>query len=233
MWPVFKWLVFLYFATLLVFDRVVYNLLALLIVSLAFASLTVYRPRWDTEVKTLALVLLANLLLAAPNLILARDGLISLENPLRMLLMIPLILAVKGCGLPARFICSGLAIGMLIASIIISWQYYIEDVVRPGGHYNPILFGQIAMSAFAVLLAGCLVFRDRMSILYFISLLASFYCVVLSGTLGALLAVGPIIIVLLWWKWRSGNLKNIWLSRWTILLPVIVLLLGACYDSLS
>lgn len=236
MWPGFRWLVFLFFATLLIFDRVVYILLALLMVSLAFASMYIYRSRWDVEIRVLSMVLLANLLLAVPNLVLARDGMLSLENPLRMLFMIPLILAVKRCGLQARFICDGLAIGMLGASTIVSWQYFIQEVDRPGTHYNPLLFSEIAMSGFAILLAACLVSRDRVSLLvsqnhvpllYLISLIASLYSVVLSGSRGTLVAVGPIIIFLLYWWWRAGTLKYFLTSRRAFLLPVILLFLGA------
>jgi O-antigen ligase len=222
----FKWLIFLFFATILVFDRAVYNLIALLIVSLAFISIYIYRPRWDKEIQILSLVLLLNLLLALPNLLLARDGLLSLENPVRMLLMIPLILTAQRLGIAARFICMGLAIGVLVASIMISWQYYIEGMTRPGGHYNPILFSEIAMSAFAILLAAFLVFQDRMCKLYLVALLASLYCVVLSGSRGPMLAILPIIVFLVWWMWRSDSGKAIWSSHRTILFPSILLFLG-------
>jgi O-antigen ligase len=222
----FKWLVFLFFATILVFDRAVYNLISLLIVGLAFTSIYIYRPCWDKQVQILSLVLVANLLLAVPNLVMARDGLLSLENPVRMLLMIPLILTVKRIGIPVRFICVGLAIGVLIASVMISWQYYIEGITRPGGHYNPILFSEIAMSVFAIMLAAFLIFDDRLRVLYLVSLLASLYCVVLSGSRGTMLAIVPTIILLVWWMWRSDQGKAIWSSRRFILLPGILLFLG-------
>ena len=80
----FGWLSFLFFATILVFDHVVYNLLALLLVLTAIVISCVYRLRWDTDIRILAWVLVVNLLLTIPNIALGRDGLISVENPVRM-----------------------------------------------------------------------------------------------------------------------------------------------------
>jgi O-antigen ligase len=225
-WPIFSWLVFMLFSTILIFDRAVYNLLALLIVCLASSVIILHGRLWDAEVKILALVLLANILLAIPNLILGHDDLMSLENPLRMLLMIPLLLAVKRCGLSARFICTGLAIGMLMTSLVVSWQYFVQDVERPGIHYNPILFSEIAMSAFAILLAAWLIFKGRVSILYLFGLLASLYCVVLSGARGSLIALVPILVVWLFWEWGSGAYRGFWRSQRAFLLLVILLFMG-------
>jgi len=226
LWSGFGWLIGILFATILVLDKAVYNILALIAVGIAFIAIYSYRPRLDTELKMLGLVLIANLLLALPNIILARDGLISLENPVRMLLMIPLVLAVMRYGLRARFICVGLSVGMLAAALVVSWQYHVMEVIRPGIHYNPILFSEVAMSAFAVLLAACLVIRDRLVPLYLAGLLAALYCVILSGTRGTLVAIIPLMIFLLWWGWRRDVWRVKSFSRWMILFPVILLFLG-------
>lgn len=226
LWPGFSWVVCLYFATILVFDRVVYALLAMIAVGIAFTALYAYRPRLDKELRFLGLVLIANLLLALPNIVLARDGLLSLENPVRILLMLPLILAVTRFGLNTRFICIGLATGMLAAAPVIGWQYHVLEVSRPGIHYNPILFSEVAMSAFAVLLAACLVIQDRLVPLYLAGLLAALYCVILSGARGTLIAFAPIIIFLLWWGWRRGAGSEILSGRRILLFPVILLFLG-------
>ena len=226
LWPGFGWLICLLFATFLVLDRAVYNLLALIVVGIAFTAVYSYRPRLDTELRILGLVLIANLLLVLPNIVLARDGLISLENPVRMLLMLPLILAVMRYGLRPRFICIGLAVGMLAAAIVVGWQYHVLGVIRPGIHYNPILFSEVAMSAFAVLLAACLIIRDRLVPLYLAGLLAALYCVILSGTRGTLIAIIPIMIFLLWWGWRRGVWSKRSSSRRMLLVPLILLFLG-------
>ena len=226
MWSGFGWLIGILFATILVLDKAVYNILALIAVGIAFIAIYSYRPRLDTELKMLGLVLIANLLLALPNIILARDGLISLENPVRMLMMLPLILAVMRFGLRARFICIGLAVGMLSAALVVSWQYHILEEVRPSIHYNPILFGEVAMSGFAILLAACLVIRDRLTPLYLAGSLAALYCVVLTGSRGTLIAIVPILIFILWWGWRSGAWKENSSRRKILLFPVILLFLG-------
>ncbi len=185
-----------------------------------------YRPRWDAELRALVWLLLANLLLVLPNLILARDGLLSLENPVRMLLMLPMILAVMRFGFKARFINIGLAVGMLAAALVAGWQFHMLGLGRTGIHYNPIHFGSVAMSAFSVLLAACLVIRDRLALLYMAGLLAALYCVILSGSRGTLLAIVPIIIFLLWWGWRRGVWKEKSSWRKILLFPIIFLFLG-------
>ncbi len=229
LWPVFSWLVFSLFATILVLDRVVYSLIALIIVGMAFIVIYDYRPRWDIELRAFALILIVNILLGLPNILLARDGLISLENPVRMLLMLPIILAVMRFGLRIRFICAGLAVGMLAAALVVGWQYQVQGEVRPGIHYNPLYFSVIAMSAFAVLLAASLVIRDRWVTLYLAGSLAALYSVVISGSRGTLLAIVPIVVFLLWWIWRCGALRQL-LSGWRIILiPVILLFLGAMF----
>ncbi len=226
LWPSFGWLVCTYFATVLVLDRVVYALVALIAVGIAFTALFSYRPILDRELRIFCLVLITNFFLALPNIVLARDGLISLENPVRMLLMLPLIFAVTRFGLNLRYICVGLAVGMLAAALVVGWQYHVLEMVRPGIHYNPIHFSQVAMSAFSVLLAACLVIRDRLAPLYMAGLLAALYCVILSATRGTLLAIVPIIIFLLWWGRRRGVWKEKLSWRKILLFPIIFLFLG-------
>ncbi len=194
---------------------------------IAFTAVYSYRPRLDTELRILGLVLIANLLLALPNLILARDGLISLENPARMLLMIPLVLAVMRYGLKVHYICIGLAVGMLAAALVASWQYHVLEVYRPGIHYNPIPFSEVAMSAFAVLLAACLVIRDRLVPLYLAGLIAALYCVILSGTRGTLIAIVPIIIFLLWWHRQRSTYSEKMPRKGMLLFAVILLFMGS------
>ena len=232
LWPSFGWLVCTYFATVLVLDRVAYALVALIAVGIASTALFSYRPILDRELRFFCLVLIANLLLALPNIVLARDGLLSLENPVRMLAMIPLILGVMRYGLRPRFICIGLAVGMLSAALVVSWQYYVLGVIRPGIHYNPVLFSEVAMSAFALLAAACLVFRDRLVPLYFAGMLAAINCVVMSGTRGTLLAIVPTVAFLMWWGWRRGAMRQLLSSRpWIQLLPIFLLFLGTLFFS--
>ena len=226
LWPAFNWSVFLLFLTVLLLDRAAYNLIALFIVGMSFIVIFDFRPSMDIELRTLALVLIANLLLALPNLVLARSGLISLENPLRMLLMLPMILAVMRFGLRMRFICAGLAIGMLMAAFVVGWQYHIQGEVRPGIHYNPLHFSKISMSAFAILLAASMVIRERWSYLYVAGSLAGLYCVVISGSRGMLIAIVPIIAFLLWWGWRSYITGQFLLSRWILVMPVVLIFTG-------
>ena len=226
LWPGFAWFICMYFVTILVLNRFFYTLFALLALGVALVAVYSYRPRWDAELRALVWLLLTNLLLVLPNLILARDGLLSLENPVRMLLMLPMILAVMRFGFKARFINIGLAVGMLAAALVAGWQFHMLGLDRTGIYYNPIHFGSVAMSAFSVLLAACLVIRDRLALLYMAGLLAALYCVILSGSRGTLLAIVPITIFLLWWGWRRGVWKEKSSWRKILLFPIIFLFLG-------
>jgi len=226
LWPAFGWFIGSYFAVSVVLNRFFFSLFALLALGVALVAVYAYRPRWDTELRALALLLVANLLLVLPNLVLARDGLWSLENPVRMLLMLPIILAVMRYGLKVRFICVGMAIGMLAAAPLVTWQHFVLGVAQPGIYYQHLNFSEVVMSAFAVLLAACLGDRDRLTPLYIAGLLAALYCVILSGSRGTLLAIVPIAVFVLWWGWRQGALGQKLSSRQMLLLPVILLFMG-------
>ena len=73
LWPGFGWLVFSYFATVLVLNRGVYTLISLLMIGVVFVAVYGYRPRWDFELRALALLLIVNLLLTLPNIFLGID----------------------------------------------------------------------------------------------------------------------------------------------------------------
>jgi len=176
-------------------------------------------------------MLITNFFLALPNIVLGRDGLLSLENPVRMLLMLPMIFAVIRFGLNLRYICVGLAVGMLAAVIVVGWQYHVLEMVRPSIHYNPVLFSEVAMSAFAVLLAACLTIQDRLVPLYLAGLIAALYCVILSGTRGTLLAIVPIVAFVLWWGWRQRTGREMLSWRRMLLIPGILLFLGTALIS--
>ncbi|TDJ21146.1 MAG: hypothetical protein E2O62_00070, partial [Gammaproteobacteria bacterium] len=196
-------------------------------IGVVFVAVYGYRPRWDFELRALALLLIVNLLLALPNIVLGNDGLLSLSNPVRMLFMLPFVFAVIRFGMNLRFICIGLAIGMLIAALIVSWQFFLQDVGRPAGYSDPIPFGEVAMSAFAMLLATCLVIQDRWVPLYLAGLVAALYCVILTDSRGALLAILPILLFLLWWGWQRGRLNHLFSGRRVFLIVMILLFLGS------
>ncbi|MEE8151223.1 MAG: O-antigen ligase family protein, partial [Nitrosomonadaceae bacterium] len=210
----------------LVLNRFFFTLFALLALGVALVAVYSHRPRWDAELRALAWLLLANFLLVLPNLILARDGILSLENPVRMLLMLPVILAVMRFGLKTRWVCTGMSIGMLAAAPVVTWQHYVQGVAQPGIYYWHLNFSEVAMSAFAMLLAACISDRDRFTPLYLAGLLAALYCVIISGSRGSLLAIVPIVLFLVWWGCRQGTLKQMLSSRRILLLPGILLFMG-------
>ena len=222
LWPAFGWLAGLMLASLLLLDKT-NNLLSLLIVGLAMLAMYIHRPRLDSELRWLIFVLLSSLLLAVIQLTLDRADSLVIKQPLRLLLMVPIFLAVSQRGLPIRFIFASLAIGMIVAALVAGWQFHMQGVSRPGIHHNPQLFGEVAMSSFAMLLVACLMLRDRLLPLYIVGLFAAMYSVGLSGSRGALIAIAPMLVFLLWWGWHNGKIKQLRLIHFTLALFGILL----------
>ena len=226
LWPASAWLTFLLFSTVLVLDKA-YNLFALSLLALAGMVLCARRPHVDTTVRWLIIVLSANVLLAVLNVALARDGVSGIEKPLKLLLLVPLLLAVSQSGLRTGFLYSGMAIGALAAAIGVTYQYHWLNMYRPGIHYNPLPFSEVAMSMFAVLLGATIAVRGRQKYLYVSGMLAALYCVLMSSSRGSLLAVVPMGGVLLLWLWWRSQLRVLMRPWWVLAATLIVVAITA------
>ena len=87
------------------------------------------------------------------------------------------------------------------------------------------------MSAFAVLLAASIVYRDKLAPLYIAGLLSALYCVIISGSRGTLIALVPIAFYITWWGWRSGALDRLLSSRRMLWVVVVLLILSTLFIS--
>jgi len=220
LWPTSAWLAFMLFSSMLVLDKA-YNFFSLLLLALSAAALFARRPSIDPALRWLVIVLFANVLLAVVNAVLARDGVSGIEKPLKLLLLVPLLLAVSQRGLRPAFLYAGVAVGALAAAIGVAYQYHWLNMFRPGIHYNPLPFSEVAMSMFAVLLGATITVRGRHRYLYVSGMLAAIYCVLMSGSRGSLLAVFPMGgVLLLWLCWR-GQLRVLMRPRWLLTMVLI------------
>ncbi|MDH3386590.1 MAG: O-antigen ligase family protein [Gammaproteobacteria bacterium] len=187
----FEYLVFAFMALTLVLYRS-FNLLGMLLVviaSIAVAKNLNNLPRLDRESHWLFIILIANLLLASCYVIIGRDSPGILQDPLTMMCMIPMMLAVPILGLQPRRLFLGLALGMLAAALVVSYQYYRLGVYRPAISLNPNPFSEIAMVSCALLLSSLLSCSGWKKTLSVLGALAAFYCVIISETRGTLIAV--------------------------------------------
>lgn len=204
-----------------------YNVLSLLLLLLAGVVLYAHRPKVSTHLRWLVAILLANVFLALANFLFSRNGISGVEKPLKMLLLVPLLLAISQKGLREQFLYIGVTIGMLLAAAAATYQYNWLGILRPGVHYNPLPFSEVAMSGFAVLLGASAVQRGRQKFIYIVGMLAALYCVLLSGSRGSLLAIFPMgCVLLLWLGWR-GQLSLVMTPRRVLAVVMIVIAAAA------
>ena len=190
-------------------------------------------PQWDNDLKLLTIVLFLYLVLQAVAIIFNQGDISELKRPTKLLLMLLLVVAIMHRGLKVNYFYIGLAVGMILAVMYASWQYYFLNVARPGIHNNPQLMGWISATSFSLLLVASTELRNWRMFLCLVGMVASIICVILSGSRGALLGLGPVIIFA-WWYWGSGIAwKNSVKTKTSIFLMsilaliVVVIILGA------
>lgn len=67
------------------------------------------------------------------------------DLPLRFLLIIPILILLRTHPPSPSYFWAGLAIGGILAGCFISWQAFsYPSIIRPGGHTNPIQYGNIS-----------------------------------------------------------------------------------------
>ncbi len=189
-----------------------FNLLGFLIILVSIIVVIRYRddiPAPSRETKWLYFILAANLLLAVINVAIGRDPVDIVKDPLRLIGMIPIILAVSITGLRTDRLFVGLAAGMIGASMAVGYQVHISEIHRGGEVYNPNPFSEVAMVSGAALLSSIVLFRGWRRTLTILGALAAFYCVLVSETRGTLLAILPMGMVSLVALFRFRNFGEV------------------------
>ncbi len=175
-----------------------FNLLGFLIILMSIVVVVRYRnalPETCRETKWLYYLLTANFLLAMIYIAIGRDSFDIAKDPLRLMGMIPIVLAVSITGLRPDRLFPGLAAGMVGASIAVGYQVHVAELHRGGEVYNPNPFSEVALVSGAALLSAIVLFSGWKRALMIIGTLAAFYCVLISQTRGTLLAILPMSMV--------------------------------------
>ena len=147
----------------------------------------------------------------------------ALDGPSRWLFLLPLFFLFRKVEIDWRWLAWGLSIAIFIAVSIAIRQVYFEGAGRAYGMTgNPIIFGELLV--IVDLLTWMLMVyawnnqRRGVAILLLIASLAAFYGAMLTGTRGALLAYGLMVVVWLVHGYRNlGGLQEKLFSRVTII----------------
>lgn len=199
LWSIFDYLVFAFLALSPVVYRS-FNLLGLLIILLSVIIVFRYRaylPTPSREMTWLIFLLTINLLLAVFYIAIGRDSLEIAKDPIRLMGMIPIVLAASIIGPRPDKLVLGLAVGMIGASMVVGYQAHVMEMERPGEIYNPNPFSEVAMVSGAALLCLIVLTRGWKKLLAVFGSLAAFYCVLVSETRGTLVAVIPMGLICL------------------------------------
>jgi O-antigen ligase len=115
----------------------------------------------------------------------------SLEKPSRMFFAISALMLVLALRPPRRVLWWGVIGGALAALPLVSWQRLVLNVDRPGGLFNAITFGDLALLLALVSMAAAIDFRNstRQAIWPALGALAGVAGSVMSGTRGGWIAL--------------------------------------------
>ena len=211
-----------------------FNLLGISIVLISSIALIRNRhnlPPLSSDLRWLSYILVANLSLALFYSLIGRDSFEFVRDPLKLIFMIPMMLAFLLVGLRPERLVQGLALGMIGAACIVSYQQQVLGIDRPAILYNPNVFSEVAMVSCALLLSFVNLFAGWKKVLIWLGALAAFYCVMLSQSRGTLLAVIPLGLIagLVFVKFShpADSRKTVSPGKYLAVIVVILLLLGA------
>lgn len=214
-------LLFFLMTFMFVWDRS-YNLFAalLLLLSLVVVALRIGNSlAWDREIRWLMSILVAGVAIGLMHVLLGGESFTVVERPLKLLFILPIMLAIVRVGVQIKLLQFGLVLGVVITALIVGYQHHIGGMLRAANGYNPLPFSEVALTICGVLSAFCLVDRGWRSWMFGVGAIAAFYCVIVSGSRGTLLAVIPMLLTLIliawfrrqscWWRLRQSTLAGL------------------------
>ena len=227
------YLIFVFMALILiVYDS--FNLFGIAIVLTASFALIRNRhslPPLNSDLRWLVYILVANLSLALFYFVIGRDSFEVLRDPLKLIIMIPMVLAFPLVGLRPERLVQGLALGMIGAACIVGYQQQVLGVHRPSILYNANVFSEVAMVSCALLLSFVNLFAGWKKVFIWLGALAAFYCVIISESRGTLLTVIPLGLIagLVFVKFShpADSRKSVSPGKYLAAIVVILLVLGA------
>jgi O-antigen ligase len=192
-WSTFEFFVIAFMALTPVVYRS-FNLLGLLIILFSVIVALKYRddlPKMSREMRWLCYLLSINLMLALFYVVIGRDSFGIAKDPLKLMGMIPIMLAIQILGMRLDRLYIGLALGMLGASIVVTYQIQVLSIDRGGEVYNPNVYSEVAMVSGTALLCSVIFLSGWKKAFAIAGAIAAFYCVLISQTRGTLVAIVP------------------------------------------
>lgn len=140
-----------------------------------------------------------------------------IDQELRLLFFLPLLLVLRGLKIPGTVLFAGLSTGGILSGLLSVYNFHIHGMLRASGSYHAIAFADLSAVMAFLPLFFINEFKDKGKIylsLPFLSFILGFSALILSGTRGALFCV-PVFLFFLLIEYR----KNI--IAWAALCIVI------------
>ena len=147
----------------------------------------------------------------------------ALDAPSRWLFLLPLFFLFRQIKIDWRWLAWGLSIAIFAAVGVAVQQVYFEGAGRASGMTgNPIIFGELLVVAdlltWMLMVYAWNTQRVGIAVLLLLASLAAFYGAMLTGTRGALLAYGLMVVVWLLHGYRNlGGVREKLFSRVAII----------------
>lgn len=128
----------------------------------------------------------------------------SIEKPARMFFAISALMVVLVARPSRRALWWGVVVGALAALPQVAWQRLVLDIDRPGGLFNPIIYGDLSLCLALLAMAAAVDLRSstRQAVWLALGALAGLAGSVLSGTRGGWIALALAAVVFV----RHGHL---------------------------
>lgn len=140
-----------------------------------------------------------------------------IDQELRLLFFLPLVLVLRGLKIPGMVLFIGLSTGGILSGVLSIYNFHIHGMFRASGSYHAIAFADLSAVMAFLPLFFINEFKDKGRIYFFLPFLSfvfGFSALILSGTRGALFCV-PVFFFFLLIEYR----KNI--IAWAALCIVI------------
>ncbi|HGO5847719.1 O-antigen ligase family protein [Mannheimia haemolytica] len=213
-------LVATFFVTVLTFKKG-YSYVPMALGIIATLSFLFYRfklkQKWllDKEDKFFIFSLIGYFLTFAMSAIFNGDGIREIDNPIRILLLIPLIILFRLYPIKKETVLHFIPIGALVAGCIAIYQRFILNLKFPFPKIMRIQSGNIAilLSLFSIAIAFHWLSKKRIKtgIAYLVFAMFGLFASILTGARGGWLAFIPICFFILFLNLRQLNKKAIFL----------------------
>jgi len=140
-------------------------------------------------------------------------------------LLAPLVaLAIYKAKINTRTLFLGIKLGILIAFIIISYEYFIQDILRPSGVMSQEKFGYIHLLLLFFVIVGSVLGNGAFKKFSYLCITAGFFVLIVNQTRGAWIAFIFMSLFFIYLLYKNQFLSGIMSSVSTIVVITLVLL---------